>query len=387
MKLTSATPAAGQNAAFDLARGLAALAVLANHLRGFVFLNWEEAGNPGALWAGYYFITSLGHQAVIVFFVLSGYFISSSVARAAGAGRFDYLEYAAKRLARLWVVLLPALLLTMVWDQLGMRLSSGAFYSGAYAGTFFSGPIASDASEAYAPATLLANVFFLQTITVPPFGSNGPLWSLANEFWYYVLFPLVFIGLRSGASLVSRAMQLALSIGLLVWLPPEIALYGLVWLMGFGVHLASQRLQRSPVARGLAIWVGAVGFGVLLAAPRLLHTSGWPMDFVLAAAFALWMSGIGSSPHSGKTLPGADLLARASYTLYLTHFPFIAFICAIAFDGRRYLPGVEGALAYAGILILALAYAWSVYWLFERRTAAVQFILANALRRGRVRLR
>lgn len=25
---------------------------------------------------------------------------------------------------------------------------------------------------------------------VPIFGSNGPLWSLANEFWYYVLFSL-----------------------------------------------------------------------------------------------------------------------------------------------------------------------------------------------------
>lgn len=30
---------------------------------------------------------------------------------------------------------------------------------------------------------------FLQTRFTPVFGSNGPLWSLFNEFWYYVLFP------------------------------------------------------------------------------------------------------------------------------------------------------------------------------------------------------
>ena len=34
------------------------------------------------------------------------------------------------------------------------------------------------------------NAFFLQTIVGPTFGSNGPLWSLAYEWWYYVLFPL-----------------------------------------------------------------------------------------------------------------------------------------------------------------------------------------------------
>jgi peptidoglycan/LPS O-acetylase OafA/YrhL len=39
------------------------------------------------------------------------------------------------------------------------------------------------------------NAFFLQTIAGPTFGSNGPLWSLAYEWWYYVLFPLVLAAL------------------------------------------------------------------------------------------------------------------------------------------------------------------------------------------------
>jgi peptidoglycan/LPS O-acetylase OafA/YrhL len=42
----------------------------------------------------------------------------------------------------------------------------------------------------YTATTFVGNLAFLQTIAVPIFGTNGPMWSLANEFWYYLIFPL-----------------------------------------------------------------------------------------------------------------------------------------------------------------------------------------------------
>jgi peptidoglycan/LPS O-acetylase OafA/YrhL len=39
------------------------------------------------------------------------------------------------------------------------------------------------------PEVLLGNLVFLQAILVPTWGSNGPLWSLAFEFWFYIWFP------------------------------------------------------------------------------------------------------------------------------------------------------------------------------------------------------
>lgn len=44
-------------------------------------------------------------------------------------------------------------------------------------------------SRDLAPAVLLGNLLFLQTKITQEFGSNGPLWSLFSEFWYYVLVP------------------------------------------------------------------------------------------------------------------------------------------------------------------------------------------------------
>ena len=44
-------------------------------------------------------------------------------------------------------------------------------------------------AQALTAPVFLGNAAFLQRILVPELGTNGPLWSLANEFWYYLLFP------------------------------------------------------------------------------------------------------------------------------------------------------------------------------------------------------
>lgn len=69
-----------------------------------------------------------GYQAVMVFFVLSGYFISSSVLHSLENGTWSWREYLTKRLLRLWIVLIPALLLTYVWAKLQIHLFGGSDY-------------------------------------------------------------------------------------------------------------------------------------------------------------------------------------------------------------------------------------------------------------------
>src|ERR1700751_1049072 len=44
-------------------------------------------------------------------------------------------------------------------------------------------------------ATFFANLFFLQSLYAPVFGTNVPLWSLAYEAWYSALFPPAAIAL------------------------------------------------------------------------------------------------------------------------------------------------------------------------------------------------
>src|SRR5437868_5279704 len=95
----------------DLVRGLSALAVMAGHLRGLFFVPFDQANAPTALIGAVYFLTSLGHQAVVVFFVLSGYFIAGNVLRSLADQSWNWRGYLTRRLVRLSIVLIPALLL------------------------------------------------------------------------------------------------------------------------------------------------------------------------------------------------------------------------------------------------------------------------------------
>jgi len=95
----------------DLVRGVAALVVLWGHVRGLLFLSGHELVHPWLATRALYFVTSLGYQAVMIFFVLSGFLISGSAIKACQEKRWSWRWYLTNRFTRLYVVLLPALVL------------------------------------------------------------------------------------------------------------------------------------------------------------------------------------------------------------------------------------------------------------------------------------
>ena len=175
-------------------RWVAAWFVVAEHARSLVFVDFGELHAPGILAKGFYFLTGFGHEAVMVFFVISGYLVGGKVWSLYREGRFAWRRYLADRLSRLYAVLIVALVLGAALDWTGyMFFNKYGLYNHGYAGSI--------AVLGTAPITrmdwqdFLANSLFLQTILGPTFGSNGPLWSLAYEWWYYILFPLVLAAL------------------------------------------------------------------------------------------------------------------------------------------------------------------------------------------------
>jgi peptidoglycan/LPS O-acetylase OafA/YrhL len=168
----------------DVLRGLAAFLVMISHARNFILVDFGE-GAPSIFRAIFYLATGLGHFSVVIFFVLSGFLISQSVSRIDRRDPDSVLAYVIARCTRLWVVLLPALLLTAFWDCLAKSLTHSGFYHGEmqYFHSGPRGPIELDI------LTFIENAAFLQTIVGPVYGSNTPLWSLACEFWYYLAFP------------------------------------------------------------------------------------------------------------------------------------------------------------------------------------------------------
>ena len=212
----------------DLIRGVSALAVLLYHLRGLFFVDFPFLTNKSFLSTALYAVTGYGHQAVMVFFVLSGYFIGTSVMDSVSEVRWSWRIYLVSRLTRLQLVLFPALVLGAVWDRIGMRIPQAAplYYDALY--KFY---VPSVALRSTVPV-FLGNFFFLQSIVSPVFGSNGPLWSLSYEFWYYILFPVLILATAAWVGTRIRILYAGLALLLLWFIGPQISFYFLIWLAG-----------------------------------------------------------------------------------------------------------------------------------------------------------
>jgi peptidoglycan/LPS O-acetylase OafA/YrhL len=170
----------------DWMRGVAAVLVLTYHAR-LLFSDWGAGGGSGG-WAArlFYFITGFGHLAVVVFFVLSGCVIAHVVLPRLERADWSWSDYLLARVARFWTVLLPGLVLTLVWDWWGWKWFPGSL---THTATRYANLLTPADVEHLSVIHFLGNLFSLQTILVPCYGSNGALWSLACEFWYYCFFP------------------------------------------------------------------------------------------------------------------------------------------------------------------------------------------------------
>ena len=368
--------------------------VMLGHLRAMVFVDFSQVSNPGFLVKGFYFLTGLGHEAVVVFFVLSGYFVGGSVLAAVISGRFSWSSYGITRMSRLWVVLVPALVLTMGLDGLGKALVPHA-YGGSFSGQFMSGPsperpLASDA------VTFLGNLCFLQTVRVPIYGTNSPLWSLANEFWYYVLFPLLVLFCKycSGKKALPAVGCLVLFLAIGLMIPRAMLLYGLIWALGAGAWWVQRRwagglerarvpearlcsdIDRDSCAASKYRWKQKVVLGgrVMMGLTLLLSLVGtkqgmgaWS-DFAVAVSFAGWLCCSGDGRTSRLIELVAAGLANISYTLYVVHFPIMFFLFVTALKGRQFPQCAEGFLWFAIGVTVTMACAGFLWWVFERNT-------------------
>lgn len=381
----------------DALRGVAALVVFLSHLRAMYFeqglrdfvagtssTRTAAVADNGSIFGSHLHFASLlqGHQsvgrfAVIVFFVLSGYFVGGSALRASQKGKFSLSSYAVQRITRLWVALIPALLLGLVLDLIGSHYLPGAhniYHSG---GIEFSAGLA----QRLTPAAWFGSLFFLQGIATPIFGTNLPLWSLAYEFWFYAMFPLLLLAFAKSTSAGARAVSgLLFCVCALIsgW---AICAYFLVWGCGVVVSMLPLNLggiQRRTIAWSATALLFAAMFLELKKKPNL-----WIGDMILGLIVTAIVWTIlhlqGSTVSKWYRWP-AQGLSKMSYTLYVVHVPILVFISAILFPvwGRwKMTPAHLGA--GAAVFAVTFGAAWGMYFLFERNTASVRRFVQSLL--------
>ncbi|MEK8034847.1 acyltransferase [Ideonella sp. DXS29W] len=306
----------------DLVRFLAALMVFVVHA------NYERfTGGIPVLWH----FKDLGNDAVMVFFVLSGFVI----AYVADQKERTIEEYAASRFARLYSVVVPALILTMLLDAAGSVLEP-SLYSGRW--YEYDDPL----------VRILASLSFTNELWFSytrPF-SNGPFWSLGYEAWYYVLFAAAHF-LRGHTRTVAVA-TLCLIIG------PKILLLLPVWLLGVWAYRYSARVPLGAGQGGL-LFVGSIAgylafrlnggpdellefskelFGTEFLYDKLSWSRKFLSSYVIGACVAANFVGAVALARRLPRLPvwmeqPIRYCAGFTFALYLMHYPLLQFFAAL----------------------------------------------------------
>ena len=380
----------------DMARWMAAMMVMVGHLRNPLVLGYGDLpADDRAIWVqGWFFITGFHAEAVLVFFVLSGYLVGGlSMARGA-AGKFALDSYAIDRVSRLFIAFIPAVILTYVLDSVGASLfGDSGLYDGTHPmivaknhGIVFQDFLGLD--------VLLGNLAMVQYYFVPELGSNSPLWTLSTEFWFYFVFGLVLAGFlykqsRFRFTMIAAGIAASLLLGL-----EFIGFFGL-WLIGFAVGLVRARWAAYPLIAAAALF-GWLGFLRLNDAWFDAHLD-WKLasQYVMAILFA-WL--ILSMSYKPSRLfewlqPFNKFMADFSYSLYLIHFPVMIFLIAVlgqvtGLDGfyTAFNPTDPMALiSYLGLIVVIILVSWAFAQMTEKHTAKLRnWLKAQAhARRGK----
>lgn len=336
----------------DLLRLLAALQV------AFYHLGWLKQVGLGQFWWN-----TWGHEAVVIFFVLSGFVIRHAIE----VKDRDLGAFVASRMSRLYSVAIPALVLTLLFDAIGYRLAP-ELYQGAGIDSAFG---------LYVIKSMISVLMVNESWWSVGFFTNTPYWSICYEIWYYFLFAAyIFTGGQRRWLLLTA---LALVAG------PAILLLFPIWLMGVCAYTC-QRGIRWPRWVVWAAFLQPVVMvtchvvfdlpqvGLTLLGPSLvshLHWSSFVLsDTLLGLSFAVHL--VAAKQLDAlllrvlRRLAGAVRTAAArSFTLYLIHMPLM-------------------------VVLTAVTATWSPVpqpWLVALGTIAIPLLLAPAIENQRHRLR
>lgn len=334
---------------YQALRALAVCMVVGNHVAPRVF--------PG------------GFIGVDVFFVISGYLITSHLAKELERGQIDFLRFYLRRARRL----LPAALLVLAVTAVGTWLILPA------------GKQSSFFRDIAAAAGYVLN-WWLAFHSVDYFsekGLNSPVnhyWSLSVEEQFYIIWPaLMLVSVRFAMWLMRRPADAVLpkAVGatlLLIWVASlAIAVTSIrhdkaatyfftharAWEFASGGLVSiftSANERRLPAAWGISI--SMLAWGVLLASVWLLNPQSQvpgleavPPVLATAALMALGDSYLSHRRRMVITAPPIQRLGDISYSFYLWHWPVIIFAPFVV----KMAP--LGAIAPVSVVIVSIALA------------------------------
>jgi peptidoglycan/LPS O-acetylase OafA/YrhL len=308
---------------YDMLRGVASIAVLLGHLVQTFLQRLLGSDSVTVLAAG-----NIARHAVLVFFLLSGYLITQSIAaNVKRNGRLDLREYLAARIARIYPPLVGTIFVVLaIWFVINALDLPGRQRYGlpndvyAVRGAFVV------SVKDVIRALLMQNGLL---------HADGPLWSLYMEFHLYLIAMFAAMAMSAGRRILWGSVALLL---LCIWVfaDPSFAFFAAIWTLGAATLIAKGGLVKSGAAsltRSFICALAAMLIGVALISPRLLDIQnpshwiayGMQMACCLVYVYLIFLNdGIAAKPPGILVKTG-----HFSYSLYVLHFPLLLLILSL----------------------------------------------------------
>jgi len=358
----AAVPSSVPSRRLDFLRGAAALYVVIGHARGHLFAGGAVLTEQGALqWHDYVMLallqlTSMGTEAVILFFVLSGFAMAHSLPRSGST-----LGFYKKRLIRIWPPYLAAVACAFV-----------------IAGVILMSPVPNAVTAAVNETvwdwrTAVAMAFYAKVGTI----LTGQFWSLPQEVLFYALCPLLLATRKRIAAFCMLAAVLT-AVGIPLFgvqydltggVPFRHFLFSLLFFFMTGAVVYHHQ-HRIPRLSGRVLLVTFLVSFVVIWFVKYRVFGGWNLvTNVMVAPIAVLL--IGNVPAS---LYGRNWLnwGHFSYSLYVFHMQILVFISYVL---ARFWGLEQPAMTSYWMWMLAVppvvGICWLLYLGIEKRCDAV----------------
>ncbi|AEP30648.1 acyltransferase family protein [Brumicola nitratireducens] len=301
------------------------------------------------------------HEAVVLFFVLSGYVIAYVV-----YDRQETLKnFFVNRFSRVYSVVIPSIIITIVSYNVCLIYKPQLL-------DWFAGQLAS-------PSYSLFSVFFMlhQSWQQVIYYTNAPMWSIAFEMFYYVLFACIFY-------LKGFKRFLFASIVIIV-MGPNILFYFPLWMLGVAAFFINKKrmlsVNRSFLCFILSIVMiiiilldigeaSALSLTQAILPAKLLalfnpqtqnivydYLFGLIVVFHFCSAFSLFSYKEVATEYMGNLIRKA---AGCTFSLYLYHLPLLYVVTAL-------VSAQDQSILHAILVLVVLPIAMNVLSLFTEQ--------------------
>jgi peptidoglycan/LPS O-acetylase OafA/YrhL len=355
----------------DWLRFLAAFSVVFCHIRGghFVEYGMLDPSSKNIVIFLFFAASRLGHEAVVLFFALSGMLVGGKLIERAVSGNLNLTSYFIDRFFRIYVPYFPILLI--------------------------SGLVA---SKSFDTQNFFVNLAGLQGVYGGVFVWNNSLWSLSYEIWFYIL-------AGAAASFLLPKLPNFKIIGFLIIFILSISIYlklDPVYFFCFFVSSFLNLLRLNSLYRYPLLICSVVVCFLLCAISQVSSDSksielGFfknilpdrnTLTIILCVGFCVLIKAVSMfAPqlYFSKVVEKIGVIAASfSYSLYLSHLPAIYFLTSIGAFSSEKLNVVDfySVIVMFCKILSVFVVSYILYYLFERNTGYLknQFKYAFSIR-------